>query len=60
MNKKKPVIWTIRINAAGKYYMVDEKAEMRWSPDEKQSRHEMADFAFDNGADEVLHDYKLT
>jgi len=58
MKKEPKKVWIIRDSPEG-FYMVDHEGEMRWSPTERQSRHAMAIFAFEAGADEVLHDYDL-
>ena len=59
MKKPPKKVWAIKMTEEGKFWMVDETGEMQWSPVEEQSRTQMANFAFDHGADEVLHDYDL-
>jgi len=64
---KKPEkrVWVIRVTnekdaaGPGRFWMIDETGEMQWSPLEEQLLHSMANYAFDHGADEVLHDYDL-
>ena len=65
MKKPSKKVWVIKMTdetsaaGPGKFWMLDETGEMQWSPVEEQSRTKMANFAFDHGADEVLHDYDL-
>lgn len=59
MKKPPKKVWVIKMTDEGKFWMLDEKGEMQWSPVEEQSRTRMSNFAFDHGADEVLHDYDL-
>jgi len=65
IQKRVKSVWVIKVTdetsaaGSGKFWMVDNEGEMQWSPVEEQSRHKMAEFAFDHGADEVRHDYDL-
>jgi hypothetical protein len=56
---KTKTVWKIQVNEAGQFWLEDETGKVRWTTEQKQSRFDMAEFAFSAGAEEISHSYDL-